>query len=121
MGAGDPSASDLGDFQMPSGPLRLPSGSCALCLRTVEGVGGGPWPDAEILFFFFLANWRLLGRQTCGEKVPSRAEQAALGSVVGQSLRWEGSNEDSQEKGARGTQVQDAGGQGPESPRTWKL
>lgn len=83
---------------------------------------GAPGLAIVILsFFFFLANWRELGRQSCGEKVPSRAEEAALGSGVGQSLRCEGGNEDSQEKGARGTQVQNAGGKGPESLWTWRL
>lgn len=36
-------------------------------------------------------------------------------------MRREGSNEDSQEKGARGTQVEDAGGKGPEALWAWKL
>lgn len=65
--------------------------------------------------FFFFPLLKGAGEAECGdprEKVPSRVKEAALGSrsKAGHSLRREGSNEDSQEKGARGTQVEDAGG-----------
>lgn len=109
VGAGGHSASRLGAFQMGLDPFGSPPALAQfLC-------GQQKWGWVGILPFFFFPLLKGAGEAECGdprEKVPSRVKEAALGSrsKAGHSLRREGSNEDSQEKGARGTQVEDAGG-----------